>query len=451
MRKEKLSRWSRFFVVFTFSLLVCLCIGASLVRSKQQLEQVQMERLVLTKANKLSEVLSKLLYKTQTLSVLVMQNNVEIKDFEQIAATIVDDPSIKNILIAPDGVVSHVYPMEENEEVIGLDYFSEGEGNLEAIQAKETGQLILGGPFNLVQGGQALVGRLPVYTEDEKHNKKFWGLVSVTLKYPQALEGAELAVLEDQGFAYELWRISPDTNERQVIASSSYKYSPNARYVEKQINIFNAVWYFRIAPIREWYQYAEAWLSIFLGLLISFLLAFLFLHNYDLNKVRRELENLSEKDALTGVLNRRGLFRILENLMHIEGQSFVLSYLDLNKFKDINDNYGHNAGDRVLQQFTFLLQKYANEKHLLARIGGDEFIVVFCGVEYENRETIKEFFDKVYAELEKPMAINRIHNIQLSISMGQAHYPGDGRSIDELIAVADEAMYTIKRDYQSRK
>lgn len=440
MKRDVIKKWSRFFIIFMTSIIICLMIGASMVNNKQKLEQVQMERLVLTKSNKLNEVLSKLLYKTQTLSVLVVQNEGEIEDFEGVAAAIVDDPSIKNILIAPNGVVSHVYPLEGNEAVIGFDYFAEGAGNKEAVLAKENGQLILGGPFELVQGGQALVGRLPVYLEDGRHQKRFWGIVSVTLNYPQALNGAELATLEDMGFAYELWRISPDTGERQVIAASSAGYSADARYVERPVTIFNAEWYFRIAPIREWYQYVEAWLSIFLGLFLSLLLGFLYLNNYDLKRVRKELQNLSEKDTLTGVLNRRGLFQIMERLMNDWEDGFSLSYLDLNKFKGINDSYGHNAGDRILQSFTYVLQKHAQETDIIARIGGDEFILIF-----RDKERAAQYFEKVRATLQEPVILGRGKSIQISFSLGQANYPEDGITIDELIAKADEAMYDAKR------
>lgn len=440
MKRDVIKKWSRFFIIFMTSIIICLMIGASMVNNKQKLEQVQMERLVLTKSNKLNEVLSKLLYKTQTLSVLVVQNEGDIEDFEGVAAAIVDDPSIKNILIAPNGVVSHVYPLEGNEEVIGFDYFAEGAGNKEAVLAKENGQLILGGPFELVQGGQALVGRLPVYLEDGKHHNRFWGIVSVTLNYPQALNGAELATLEDMGFAYELWRISPDTGERQVIAASSAGYSAEARYVERPVTIFNAEWYFRIAPIREWYQYVEAWISIFLGLFLSLLLGFLYLNNYDLKRMRKELQNLSEKDTLTGVLNRRGLFQIMERLMNDWEDGFSLSYLDLNKFKGINDNYGHNAGDRILQSFTYVLQKHAQETDIIARIGGDEFILIF-----RDKERAAQYFEKVRAALQEPVILGRSKSIQISFSLGQANYPEDGITIDELIAKADEAMYDAKR------
>jgi len=123
------------------------------------------------------------------LSALVIQNDGEIENFKQVAAIIIDDPAILNVLIAPSGVVSDVYPLQGNEAVIGLDFFGEGAGNKEAVMAKETGQLVFGGPFDLVQGGQALVGRLPVWIDMPDGNNAFWGLVSVTLKFPQILDG----------------------------------------------------------------------------------------------------------------------------------------------------------------------------------------------------------------------------------------------------------------------
>lgn len=437
-------KWGRFLIVFVSSVSMCFLIGATLINNKQQMERLQMERLVLTKTNKLNEVLSRLLYKTQILGVLVVQNEGDIDNFERLAATIVDDPAIKNIIIAPGGVVSHVYPIAGNEKVIGLDYFSQGEGNKEAILARDTGQLILGGPFNLVQGGQALVGRLPVYIEGTNKEKEFWGIVSVTLEYPLALEGADLVELENQGFGYELWRISPDTGERQTIASGSYNFDREVEFVERPVKIFNAQWHFRIAPIREWYEYAESWIAIFMGLFISFLLAYLVQNNYDLNEMRHKLEQLSEKDALTGVLNRRGLFRILENRIREDGRPFILCYIDLDKFKETNDLFGHGAGDGVLEHFVKVLQSHIRDKGLIARIGGDEFIVIFENT--DRRAEAEEVFRKIDQELKEPVYVGGKNQVQISYSVGTAVYPSDGKTVAELMASADQAMYSIKRE-----
>lgn len=443
MNMNKTKRVCGFVFIFLASFLVCLCFTGIYIQNKCQLEYSQMEHLALTKTSKLNDVISKLLYRTQTLSALVIQNNGEIKNFEQVAATIIDDPAIKNLILAPNGVVSHVYPLEGNEQVLGFDYFSAAEGNKEAVIAKDFQQLVLGGPFNLVQGGQALVGRLPVYIGKNKTQKQFWGLVSVTLNYPQALSGAELEQLKNQGFAYEIWRINPDTDERQIIASSNYTYNKNSRYVEQSMTILNADWVFRLSPIKNWYEYNETWIYSFLGLLISLLLAFLVMHNYDLKQMKVELEELTFHDPLTGILNRRGIFRILDSLLTDSNKKFILCYIDLNKFKYVNDTFGHNTGDKILQQFVYIIKKQMNKQHEFARMGGDEFILIFKNTGDINESA--KFFEQLAEEFQKTISVNAIHKINLSFSMGKAVYPVDGETIDDLIAVADSAMYEEKQ------
>lgn len=443
MNTNKTKRLCKFIVVFLVCFVICIFVTITYIQNKCQLEYVQMEHVASTKANKVNNVISKLLYRTQTLSALVIQKNGDVRNFEEVAATIIDDPAIKNVIIAPDGIVSNVYPFEGNEKVIGLDYFSDAAGNKEAAAAKQLEQLVLGGPFDLVQGGQALVGRLPVYLDGEQDEKQFWGIVSVTLSYPQALDGAELEELKEQGFAYEIWRISPDDNERQIIANSNYTYNKNANYVELPMSFFNAEWYFRLSPIRNWYQYPEMWIYTIIGFFISILIGFLVMHNYDLNQMKSDLEQLTIKDALTGVLNRRGAFQALESLLGITDKKFVLCYMDLNKFKMINDNFGHNIGDQVLRYFTSTFEQYINKNHIFARMGGDEFVLIFKDTDSEVEVDL--FFNHIYKEFEKKLVLNKKQSLYVTFSIGKAVYPKDGVTIDELIAVADNAMYQQKQ------
>lgn len=443
MNTNKTKRLCKFIVVFLVCFVICIFVTITYIQNKCQLEYVQMEHVASTKANKVNNVISKLLYRTQTLSALVIQKNGDVRNFEEVAATIIDDPAIKNVIIAPDGIVSNVYPFEGNEKVIGLDYFSDAAGNKEAAAAKQLEQLVLGGPFDLVQGGQALVGRLPVYLNGEQDEKQFWGIVSVTLSYPQALDGAELEELKEQGFAYEIWRISPDNNERQIIANSNYTYNKNANYVELPMSFFNAEWYFRLSPIRNWYQYPEMWIYTIIGFFISILIGFLVMHNYDLNQMKSDLEQLTIKDALTGVLNRRGAFQALESLLGITDKKFVLCYMDLNKFKMINDNFGHNIGDQVLRYFTSTFEQYINKNHIFARMGGDEFVLIFKDTDSEVEVDL--FFNHIYKEFEKKLVLNKKQSLYVTFSIGKAVYPKDGVTIDELIAVADNAMYQQKQ------
>lgn len=298
IKKIKIS--ARAVMAFFLSLTLCYLLVGVTVMNRNNVEKLTMEQLILEKSIKIGDVVSKLLYKTQMLSALVLQGNGKVDNFERVAAMILDDPAILNILIAPDGVVSDVYPLTGNEAVLGLDYFSQGAGNKEAMLAKELGQLVFGGPFNAVQGGQVLVGRLPVFLDppegdDTPDEKEFWGIVSVTLKYPDALVGAVLEDIEREGLTYEIWRVNPDNGERQTIAVGENGYSEHLRFIEKRIQILNADWYIRIAPIRNWYEYTETWLLAIIGFSVSLLIAVIFQNNIRLKSTQAQLESSSNE------------------------------------------------------------------------------------------------------------------------------------------------------------
>ncbi len=412
-----------------------------LVQRKFQIEYNKMEMVILNQSNKITNVLSKLLYKTQALASLIIQNNGEIVNFEKTAIAMVDDPAILNLLLAPNGIVTDVYPREGNEAVIGLNFFSKGAGNLEALQAQKSRQMVLGGPFPLVQGGEALVGRLPIYLDDGAEEKRFWGLVSVTLKFPQALDGAELDTLQERGLAYQMWRISPDTDKKQVIASSP-AYNSETPYIEMPLQILNAQWFFRISPIKFWYEYVESWLYIIIGIVGSLFITALVQHAQDLGRIRRQLEDIVFTDPLTGLLNRRGLFDTLDALIQTN-KKFYLCYLDLNKFKFINDTYGHTIGDNVLRFFTNEVQRLTQSMpNTFARMGGDEFIIVFKNDISE--EEITNAFSVIHTSLQTAKIVSD-DQFKISFSIGMAQYPRDGKAVDDLINHADKNMYMHKQ------
>lgn len=427
----------------------CLCIGLCsmlvfiTIRNRSNVERMTMEQLIVEKGIKVTEVISRMLHKTQALAALVIQSNGEIENFDRVAATIIDDPAILNILVAPGGVVSDVYPLQGNEKLVGYSLLGEGAGNREAAYAVQKDALVIGGPFDLMQGGQALVGRLPVWLDAPDGTRFFWGLVSVTLRYPEALEGAGLAALRHQGFAFEIWRVNPDDGQKQIIANSDYVYDRKARYVERHIPILNADWYFRISPVRVWYHYVETWVLIFVSFGISLLIAFVVQNNHELKMMKLELERMVQIDSLTGLLNRKGLFIRLERLA-VAGKTFDLHYMDLNYFKQINDLYGHNVGDFVLREFSRKIVERLDESRFLARISGDEFILVHIrgDAEADSDEVFWRGIDEVFSE---DIYTSREGDIRIHFSRGVACYPEEGGTIDEIISIADERMYDVKR------
>ena len=154
---------------------------------------------------------------------------------------------------------------------------------------------------------------------------------------------------------------------------------------------------------------------------------------------------LAEHDSLTGLANRRFLERILDEnirLAILEDNSIVVFFVDLDDFKRVNDAYGHDAGDRVLVAIAARLVSVFRDGDYVARVGGDEYVVVAPGV--KDMTSIASMADKVVKSLNEPLSITE-GPVSVSTSVGVALFPEHGHSSRELINRADEAMYLIKR------
>ena len=436
-------------IVFLFALSLCLSLVSIMVLNRSRVEKLTMEQLILEKSIKINDVMSKLLYKSQMLSTLVLQSNGEVANFEQMTATIIDDPAIMNLLIAPDGVVSDIYPLEGNEAVLGLDFFAEGAGNKEAVLAMETGQLVLGGPFDSVAGREILVGRQPVYIDGPDGEKHFWGLVSVTLKYPEALDGAGLNELIIQGFAYEMWRINPDTGEKQIISHSGHNYNRNINYIEKHIPLMNADWYFRILPVKAWYEFPETWISVLISICLSFLIAAVIQNNQDLKAMRDQLKILSNTDPLTDIYNRRYFMEAvtlqMDRVRRTNSESYIILF-DLDCFKKINDQYNHLTGDAVLKEITVRVARTLRSYDLFARYGGEEFIIFASEIDQVSIIRLAERIRQDIAGM--PFDIKGT-GISVTISLGIAP-AAPVNEMETAITLADNALYKAKAEGRNR-
>jgi diguanylate cyclase (GGDEF)-like protein/putative nucleotidyltransferase with HDIG domain len=164
-----------------------------------------------------------------------------------------------------------------------------------------------------------------------------------------------------------------------------------------------------------------------------------------------QTQHESHTDPLTGLANRRSLDRQFETgLAHASRtrSSIGVVVLDLDRLKEINDTYGHEAGDRALRTIGSVLKATVRQHDLCARFAGDEFVVVLweCPPEHEARR-VQELQNAVAAHPFEPRPGVRL---SLSISAGPARFPDDGHTFDELLAAADERMYRDKAVRRSR-
>ena len=164
-------------------------------------------------------------------------------------------------------------------------------------------------------------------------------------------------------------------------------------------------------------------------------------------RVERERRILQEADTdeLTGVANRRALQRMLCAALaraRAHGHVVAVLMLDLDGFKDLNDRLGHAAGDEALREMAARLRHAVRERDLVARAGGDEFVVVLPDLP-PGDGVADEAAARVQAAFAEPLEMAG-GRVRLAASVGMACFPDDADDVDELLAVADRAMYRRK-------
>ncbi|MES2072256.1 MAG: diguanylate cyclase [Pseudomonadota bacterium] len=167
-----------------------------------------------------------------------------------------------------------------------------------------------------------------------------------------------------------------------------------------------------------------------------------------------EMENKLRFDKLTQVANRESLFAQINYLRKQaernarEADAFTLLFVDLDRFKFINDNYGHDAGDKVLVIIAARLKAAIRDSDLVARYGGDEFVLLLK--EVKSSIDINTMVEKICALVEEPIALESAI-VSVGVSIGWASFPDDGDDYVRLIKIADGRMYKRKRDRKSNQ
>ncbi|UTM59110.1 sensor domain-containing diguanylate cyclase [Photobacterium sp. CCB-ST2H9] len=168
----------------------------------------------------------------------------------------------------------------------------------------------------------------------------------------------------------------------------------------------------------------------------------------DLAKIaEQELSALHEAtiDELTQISNRRGFIKLAsESLQNCQkyDEPFSLAFFDLNKFKTINDQWGHQAGDHALKDFAMLISQSFRSSDLFARVGGDEFVVLYTGMEEEETRKAIHRFERSVDEFNR----NQHRPYQLSFSVGLYTLPpGRRMNLEDILAKADSRMYLSKK------
>jgi diguanylate cyclase (GGDEF)-like protein/PAS domain S-box-containing protein len=158
-----------------------------------------------------------------------------------------------------------------------------------------------------------------------------------------------------------------------------------------------------------------------------------------------QIKQLAFYDPLTGLANRRLLFEQLKHSIDVErreGKQLALLMLDLDRFKNVNDRWGHLAGDELLQQVALRLKSKLRDMDMVARLGGDEFVILLENI--SQSEDAARIAQVIIADLARPFKLTQSDNVRIGTSIGIGLYPQHGNSAQTLMDNADAALYEAK-------
>lgn len=188
-------------------------------------------------------------------NVVLAGYNLDQTSFSELAKMLPnEDGIVKAFELAPDGVVTDVFPQQGNENAFGINMLTDHERKDDANRAKETGNYTLGGPYKLKQGGTGALLFHPVYKEDSIDNDSFWGFVIMVIDWDKFIDEIGLDRLNEASYCYEIWTTDETTGSRVVLTQSQEHIPKNSLTVECEIP--NDTWYVDIVP-------DEGWISIY--------------------------------------------------------------------------------------------------------------------------------------------------------------------------------------------
>ena len=206
-------------------------------------------------------------------------------------------------------------------------------------------------------------------------------------------------------------------------------------------NVIN--WYF----LKETFMPDHLFMAVYFSLIGGLIGLFFGFSFYKIKKLYANLEKLSITDELTGLYNRRYLIsKLSEELERAKRYSKFLTImiLDLNNFKQFNDNNGHVRGDILLKNVTVLLKDSIRKPDFIARYGGDEFVIVMPETDKNMAHNLTERL-KIKLEQYNLKNLGDVTKKKISFSAGIAEFPDEANNIDELIKKADIELYSSKR------
>ena len=241
--------------------------------------------------------------------------NLDENTFSELAEKIPnEDGVIKAFELAPEGIVTDIYPKQGNEGAFGLDMLQEHERKKDAVLAKESGKYTLGGPYQLKQGGTGALLFNPVYQDNNSDDGGFWGFVILVIDWNRFIGEINLDYLSDADFCYRIWTYDRDNSDRIILAESQGDMPDNILTVECAVP--NNTWYFDITPSEGWSPRSYWIMCIVISYVFSLLIATVFYLIFSKKHRERQYEAELEKSAEQAKNANEAKTRFLFNMSH---------------------------------------------------------------------------------------------------------------------------------------
>ena len=241
--------------------------------------------------------------------------NLDENTFSELAEKIPnEDGVIKAFELAPEGIVTDIYPKQGNEGAFGLDMLQEHERKKDAILARDSGKYTLGGPYQLKQGGTGALLFNPVYQDNNSEQGEFWGFVILVIDWDRFIREINLDYLSDADFCYRIWTYDRSSSDKIILAESQDNMSDNILTVE--CTVPNNTWYFDIIHSRGWIPRFYQIMCIVISCIFSLLIATVFYLISSKKHRERQYEAELEKSAEQAKNANEAKTRFLFNMSH---------------------------------------------------------------------------------------------------------------------------------------
>ena len=241
--------------------------------------------------------------------------NLDENTFSELAEKIPnEDGVIKAFELAPEGIVTDIYPKQGNEGAFGLDMLQEHERKKDAILARDSGKYTIGGPYQLKQGGTGALLFNPVYQDNNSEQGEFWGFVILVIDWERFIGEINLDYLSDADFCYRIWTYDRGSRDKIILAESQDNMPDNILTVECAVP--NNTWYFDIIPSEGWSPRSYWIMCIVISYVFSLLIATVFYLISSKKHRERQYEAELEKAAEQAKNANEAKTRFLFNMSH---------------------------------------------------------------------------------------------------------------------------------------